>query len=69
MAAPRHRALPPQCLLLPFNGTAILPHFNLFLLFMPLVLVTHNDDLAHRCSRVIRLRAGAVVEDSDQEGA
>jgi len=29
-----------------------------------LVLVTHNPELAQRCQRTIRLRGGAVVEDS-----
>ena len=28
-----------------------------------LVLVTHNHELARRCSRIIRLRGGAVVDD------
>jgi putative ABC transport system ATP-binding protein len=28
-----------------------------------LVLVTHNHELARRCSRIIRLRGGAVVGD------
>jgi putative ABC transport system ATP-binding protein len=28
-----------------------------------LVLVTHNHELARRCSRLIRLRGGAVVTD------
>lgn len=29
-----------------------------------LILVTHDIELARRCSRIIRLRAGAVVEDT-----
>jgi putative ABC transport system ATP-binding protein len=31
-----------------------------------LVLVTHNHELARRCSRIIRLRGGAVVSDENQ---
>jgi putative ABC transport system ATP-binding protein len=50
------------------TGTAILEMFDrLNRGGMTIIMVTHDDSVAHRCKRVIRLKDGVVFQDTRRE--